>query len=1274
MLWSKAREALWFKGFLPLIWAGLLIFGTQNAPAVQRQYLRGHVPTAARGLVAVGSLPGSRRLNLSIGLPLRNEDALTNLLEQLYDPSSPMYHHYLSRQEFTARFGPAEQDYQGLIDFMQSRGLTVSGRHPNRLVLDVSGAVSDIESAFATRLRVYSHPKEDRKFFAPEIEPSVEPGVSILDISGLDNYLEPHPASLHPLPAWRVIVPNVGSAPGGSYRGNDFRAAYLPGVGLSGAGQVVGLLEFDGYYTNDIATYEADAGLPSVTLQNILLDGFSGTAGVNNAEVALDIEVAISLAPGLSSVRVYEGIRPNSILSQMANDNLAKQLSSSWTYGVNRTSENVFRQFAAQGQSMFQASGDKGAYPGAVPPPADDPNVTIVGGTTLTTSGPGGTWVSETTWNWASTGQGTSGSGGGVSTAYTIPSYQMGLSMTANQGSTTMRNLPDVAMTADNIWVVWNNGSTGPFGGTSASTPLWAAFMALVNQQAVASGKATIGFVNPALYSIGTGTSYSSSFHDITTGSNTNADSPTNFVAVAGYDLCTGWGTPAGQGLINALTGVTNLSPFFNRNPFTEPAVNVGQAYSGSISNQVTDPNPADPLTFVRLNGPAWLGLGADGSLSGTPANSDVGTNIFTVSVTSSGGLSNSATMFINVNGAPAFTSNPFTQPDANVGQPYLRSISASATDPNPGNTFTFAKLTGPAWLSVGPGGAISGTPANTDVGTNSFTVSVTDSGGLSDTATMLIHVNGAPAFTLNPFAEPTVNVGQAYSGSIASQASDPNPGNTVTFAKAGGPGWLSVAGNGSLSGTPANADVGTNSFVVTATDSGGLSASATMLINVNGPPSFTSNPLVEPTVNVGQAYSGSIAGQASDPNPGDTLTFAKATGPAWLVLSANGSLSGIPANSDVGTNTFTITVTDSGGLSGSAVMFINVNGAPGFLVNPFILTTAAVGRMYFASITNQASDPNPGDRLSFAKLSGPAWLSLATNGAVSGIAANADVGTNTFTVSVTDSGGLSNSATMLISVAVAPAFVSNPFAEPGVNVGQAYAGSLTNQVVDPNPGDTLSFAKLSGPAWLSLAANGSISGTPAKTDVGTNAFSLSVTDSVGLTNTATMYIKVNGAPAFKADPFFAPPVTVGQAYLASLTNQATDPNTGATLTFAKLSGPAWLIVEPNGSLTGTPTAADAGTNTFVISVSDSTGLGSSATMNVPVTPAAQSPINLQISLQTNAVALSWTGGNPPFQLQVSTNLINGAWQNFGGLLTNHNFTLTPSASAAAYRIQATAP
>ncbi|HUJ70641.1 MAG TPA: hypothetical protein VLZ30_00245, partial [Verrucomicrobiae bacterium] len=113
---------------------------------------------------------------------------------------------------------------------------------------------------------------------------------------------------------------------------------------------------------------------------------------------------------------------------------------------------------------------------------------------------------------------------------------------------------PDVAMAASGIYVISNNGVTNSVVGTSAAAPLWAGFAALVNQQAVGYGEPTVGFINPAIYAIGTdAVTYAACFHDIIIGNNETFYSPSQFSAAVGYDLCTGWGTPNGSNLVNAL-------------------------------------------------------------------------------------------------------------------------------------------------------------------------------------------------------------------------------------------------------------------------------------------------------------------------------------------------------------------------------------------------------------------------------------------------------------------------------------------------------------------------------------------------------------------------------------------------------------------------------------------------------------------------------------------------------------------------------------------------
>jgi hypothetical protein len=678
----------------------------------------GHVPAAVARLAPVGSMPASQRLHLAVGLPLRNEAELDALLRQLYDPASPNYRHYLTPAEFTARFGPTEQDYQALVQFVKGRGFTVTGKHPNRLVLDVEGAVSDVEQTFNVTMRLYPHPTEKRNFYAPDIEPSVDFSLPILHVSGLDNYALPHPnVKVRPASVTASATPMAGSGPGGTYQGSDFRNAYVPGTALTGAGQSVGLLQFDGFYQSDITAYESQAGLPNVPITVVPVQGGVGTPGSGAVEVSLDIEMAISMAPGLSHVYVYEA--PNSsaywvsLFSQMANDNLAKQLSCSWGGGGrNASAETVFKQMGAQGQSFFNATGDSDAFTGTIPFPSDSTNITEVGGTTLTT-GSGGAYSSETVWNWGS-GTGTSG---GISTYYGIPGYQVGVSMAANQGSTTKRNVPDVALTGDNVYVMYGDGSSETVGGTSCATPLWAGFTALVNQQAAQSGQATVGFLNPALYAIGKGANYGRCFHDITTGNNFSSSSPSQFSAVAGYDLCTGWGTPNGVNLINALTGPPVIAPLLVSNAFTltaescpNGAIDPGETVTvsfglknigtGNTTNLVATllatggvVSPSSPQTYgvVATNGSATrsFSFSASGTCGGTNTATvqlqDGTANLGTVTFSFLLGQPNSTTVFAqNFDGvtAPALPAGWATSASG-AESAWVSTTTASDTAPN---------------------------------------------------------------------------------------------------------------------------------------------------------------------------------------------------------------------------------------------------------------------------------------------------------------------------------------------------------------------------------------------------------------------------------------------------------------------------------------------------------------------------------------------------------------------------------------------------------------
>lgn len=545
--------------------------------------LHGHVVPPVPHLQKESDLDPGTDLNLTIGLPLRNQEALATLLQQVYDPSSPNYHRFLTPEQFTAQFSPTAEDYQAAINYAKASGLKVLETTPNRMLLRVSGKVPKIENAFHVKLHNYNHPTEHRTFYATDIEPSVPAEVPIQDISGLDNFRRPH-TRYHSKKLANIAGSKAltGTGPFGLYLGDDFRRAYLPGSSLNGTGQTVGLLQFDGYLASDINTYAtmAGGGRTNIVLQNVLIDGFSGvpTGTGGEVEVSLDIEMAESMAPALSKIIVYEGdpfnnFHPNDVLNRIATDNLAKQIGCSWGWigGPNATTDQIFKQMAVQGQSFYNASGDSDAFPASGPGSVDDPSsfgepscspyITQVGGTSLTMNTASNTYSSEIVWN---VGDGI-GSSGGISSFYSIPSWQTNFNMAPSQGSTIHRNIPDVALTADDVLVIADGGTEYSVGGTSCAAPLWAGFTALINQQAANIGRASVGFVNPALYALAATANYTNYFHDVTVGNNRWSGSPALFNAVTNYDLCTGLGTPNGTNLIFALAVqsnvVTHVSP-----------------------------------------------------------------------------------------------------------------------------------------------------------------------------------------------------------------------------------------------------------------------------------------------------------------------------------------------------------------------------------------------------------------------------------------------------------------------------------------------------------------------------------------------------------------------------------------------------------------------------------------------------------------------------------------------------------------------------------------
>jgi kumamolisin len=643
-----------------------------------------HVREAVRSgqAKAVGRLPQTQTLQLDLVLQLRDEAGLKSFLRDLYNPASPSYRKYLTPQEFTARFGPTQADYDAVVHYAQTHGLQVVGGTRDGMEVQAKGPVSAIESAFHVTLRTYQHPTENRTYYSPDKEPTVDLSFSLWHISGLDNYSLPHPlyekksdyAKKHGIQPEAVVThATTGSGPSASFLGSDMRAAYYGGTALTGAGQNLGLFEYSGTDLADLTTYFTNVGQTNNVPVTLLSTDGTSTSCVDSSsggscddtEQTLDMTQAIGMAPGLASLVVYVGATDTAIISAMTTHNpLPTTIGCSWGWTPADTStlDPYFERMSAQGQNFFAASGDSSTWSSSNEAwPADDANVVSVGGTDLVTNGAGGAWASETAWT---------DSGGGISPdSVAIPSWQQlaGVINSSNNGSTTLRNGPDVSANADFSFYVCADQTTctaNQYGGTSFAAPMWAGYIALVNQQLVQNGQPTIGFINPTIYAQNVTSSYATGFHDVTSGTSGS------YSAVTGYDLVTGWGSPNGTGLINALTQTTSTSPSFSISA-SPSAISVLQGNSGSatittaalsgFNSAVALTASGQPAGVTATFSPASIAAPGSGSSTLTLAvasTTAAGTYALTVTGTG-GGITQTAIVSLTV--TTATTAGAFT-------------------------------------------------------------------------------------------------------------------------------------------------------------------------------------------------------------------------------------------------------------------------------------------------------------------------------------------------------------------------------------------------------------------------------------------------------------------------------------------------------------------------------------------------------------------------------------------------------------------------------------
>jgi subtilase family serine protease len=540
-----------FLGTCAMMLAGVTVFSSAEPQPLLTHHVRDVVLNGQTPLV--GKLPATQLLRVDIVLAMQDRGGLGRLLRDVYDPSNPLYRHFLTVEQFTQRFGPSQEQYDALRRFATQNRLGIVGGSRDAMDLQLQASVAELEAAFHTTINIYHDPIQGRDFYATDREPGIDLPFRLWHISGLDNYSIPRPLFLR-RPFYSVAHPlaQTGSCPANAFCGSDMRGAYYEGTTLTGKGQNIGLLEYAGYDITDLNTYYANAKQTrTAPVDGISTDGTPlqclASEGCDDTEQTIDMTQALGMAPNVTALYVFVGSTDTALLGSMASHQpLPLNLSSSWSWGPPdpNTDDPYFERMAAQGQSYFQAAGDGGAWEAKRNWwPMESQYVISVGGTDLVTKGPGEGWASETVWI---------DGGGGISPdGVPIPSWQQlpGVITTANEGSTTYRNGPDVSANSNFSFYVCADQTTcsaNEYGGTSFAAPMWAGYLALANEQAAGNGSKPPGFINPTIYPLGLGSGYGTAFHDITVGTN-------GFPATKGYDLASGWGSPNTDGLINSL-------------------------------------------------------------------------------------------------------------------------------------------------------------------------------------------------------------------------------------------------------------------------------------------------------------------------------------------------------------------------------------------------------------------------------------------------------------------------------------------------------------------------------------------------------------------------------------------------------------------------------------------------------------------------------------------------------------------------------------------------
>ena len=511
--------------------------------------LAGSARTPLPGAQAIGKADPGERLEVTVLVRRQAAADLKARVAKVIGPGKPPAR--MTREEFATKHGARDTDFDTVTDFADAHDLVVVQRDSARRTMVLSGTVAQFSEAFEVQLQQFAHEDGTYRGRTGAIHiPSELAGV-VEAVLGLDNR-----------PAARPHLRNLnGSAPAAATTFTPSQIARLYDFPAgTGAGECIAIIELGGgFRPRDLTTYFTQLGVTPPTVTAISVDNAhnraTGSADGPDGEVMLDIEVAGAIAPG-AHLAVY--FAPNTdagflnaittAIHDTANKPSVISISwggaeDNWTPQALNAFDSAFQVAAVMGITVLAASGDNGASDGAtdgkfhVDFPASSPHVTACGGTHIQAQG--ATIVSETVWNDGPHG---GAGGGGVSAFFAAPTWQAGLETTTTAGTTAplqKRGVPDIAGDADPIsgYRVRVDGQSLVIGGTSAVAPLWAGLVALINQ----SKGRPCGLLTPTLYA------NRAALTDIVQGNNNG------FVAVAGWDPCTGLGSPRGNALAAVL-------------------------------------------------------------------------------------------------------------------------------------------------------------------------------------------------------------------------------------------------------------------------------------------------------------------------------------------------------------------------------------------------------------------------------------------------------------------------------------------------------------------------------------------------------------------------------------------------------------------------------------------------------------------------------------------------------------------------------------------------